>query len=652
MGNPTGTGVTTGVTPGPRYSARRPGSRTLRRRTVAGAMALMLPLTVATASLADTKVTVRNLGGLTEVGPVNADHGFPSWYGDNRPGNQQIRVEPCLDMENPLCGILPDEVPNPDAPISYPDNFPGEFFYQLAGAELDLPGGGRAVLTLGLEAAWANEVVQNGDQVVFSRTRIVVRDATPNSTLTFKHPFGEVTIDTDAAGDGKLVEDISPSVGNFATPLKGNFGPFLRWDSGAPEGYLGNPDVPHTVTGSPTGYNAFSVSGGGLAVSTDQFNVTGKIATNTGVTGDRAVVNGGFLDVFATSRGTQLEVVGQGGKFSTTPMEYDDGTTRRYARIALTAGAVPTEVVVRNIGDDPVSTTTIPINGITVTKAEYDGTALTVNASTVGSGSLSVEGFGALTGGAGTFTAVAPPASVTVTDGRSRQTVPVNVSGGAASPVGLPPVPPGPDTGPVIETGSGGGTTTPPAVAAVASAASATVTRGGSTTLDGSASTGATSYAWTQVSGPAVTLTGANTAKPTVSVPLTFNATPTPTSPAANTAGGPVVVRLTVNGTATADVTVNVVQDTLTATGRHRVGQELRITGTSLVNGAAAVLSPQTRVVVWNTTGNLRTYLGTATVDTLGAWELRQRPGPSAQISRVQVESSRGGEIATVTVTR
>jgi len=41
-------------------------------------------------------------------------------------------------------------------------------------------------------------------------------------------------------------------------------------------------------------------------------------------------------------------------------------------------------------------------------------------------------------------------------------------------------------------------------------------------------------------------------------------------------------------------------------------------------------------------------YLGTATVDTLGAWELRQRPGPTQQIRQVTVQSTRGGEIATI----
>jgi len=268
--------------------------------------AIALPLSVSTTASAVTQITVKNPGGLVEVGPVNADHGFPSWYGDSRPGNQQIRLEPCLDLTNPLCGLLPDEVPDPELPVSYPDNFPGEFFYQLANAELDLPGGGRAVLTLGLEAAWSAEVVQNGDQVVFSRTRVVVKDGPANATLTFKHPFGELTIDTDESGDGRIVEDVAPSVGNFRTPLKGNFGPFLMWDSGAPAGYVGDPNVEHTVTGSPTGFNQFSVSGGGLNQSTNLF--TGYTVTTTGPAGTTIApvdVTGTTATVTGLTNGTQ-----------------------------------------------------------------------------------------------------------------------------------------------------------------------------------------------------------------------------------------------------------------------------------------------------------------------------------------------------------
>ena len=58
------------------------------------------------------------------------------------------------------------------------------------------------------------------------------------------------------------------------------------------------------------------------------------------------------------------------------------------------------------------------------------------------------------------------------------------------------------------------------------------VDEGSSVNLDGSGSTGATSYSWEQLTGPSVTLTGANTAKPSFTAPdgpatLTFRLTAT-----------------------------------------------------------------------------------------------------------------------------
>ncbi|GAA1760156.1 hypothetical protein [Kocuria aegyptia] len=422
-------------------------------------MGLSLAVTSFGVAGAATEVTLKNPGQLTAVGPINTDHGFPSWYQDST----GTRTELCLDSANRLCGLLPEDVPDLSQPISFPDNFPGEAFYQLAGAELELPGGGRAVLVLALEAAFANEVAQPGDQVVFGRQRVTVRDAPPNTTLTFTHPYGQMTVDTDADGRGKLVEDISPAIGNFQTPLGSNIGPFLKWDPAvapaAPAGYLGDPDVEHAVVGSPFGTNFFAVSGGGLNLSTDQFSVMGKISTNHGVNADKAVLNGEHLDVFATSEGTQIQVDGQAGTFETTPMVTDRGSNRFYARIPYT-GAAPTSVRVTNVGDDPTTSSTVQVTkpvGITVLEANYDGADLYVAARSATGQPLTLAGYGALTAkeGAvnifeGTFPSAAPPASVTVTTADGEISVPVIVTGGPATPKELPPADPAPaDPAPV-----------------------------------------------------------------------------------------------------------------------------------------------------------------------------------------------------------
>ncbi|PNH81812.1 hypothetical protein [Arthrobacter sp. AFG20] len=637
-----------------------------RRRSVAAATAVLLAATGAGASLAATQVTQTNLNKLTAVGPVNTEYGFPSWYEDSN----KTRVELCLDAENPLCGFLPGDIPDETAPISFPGNFPDEAFYMLAGSELALPGGGKAVLVLGLEAAFANTVTE-GDQVVFGRQRIVVKGAPANTTLTFQHPYGTITIDTDGTGAGKLVEDISPAAGNFTTALKSNIGPFLKWDPAAapaaPAGYLGDPGQDHTVTGSPTGYNKFSVNGGGLALETDQFTVQGKISTNQGVNGDSAVLNGNMIDVFASSgNGAQLQIDGQTGLFETTPMLSDPDTGRYYARLQVT-GTAPATVKITNIGDKPASSSQINVtkpSGVMITKAIYDGTNLTVGATSTAGYPLTVTGLGTMeasatgTGAEKSWPVKAPPATVTVkTPAGGTATLPVTVSGGAATPAGLDPVTPAPDPGPVVDTGSGPVTGETQPTAAVASAASTTITRGGTAQLDGSTSTGAATYKWTQLSGPTVTISGDTTAKPTITLP--FWAKNTDTAPLAASTNGPVVMQLIVtdkNGIGSAPATVNltVQTDTVTVAGsRHRVGTELRVTGTSTLAGNAAVLVPATTVVIYDTTpGRAVTKIGTAQVDTLGAWSYRAKPGPNRQITSVLVQSSRGGTATGVLATR
>ena len=125
--------------------------------------------------------------------------------------------------------------------------------------------------------------------MTFTRIRIVVRGAAPNTTLTFKHPYGQLTVDTDGTGAGRLVRDVAPSIGNFSLALNGDVGPFLRWTgTDAPAGYLGDPAVAHTVTGGPV-RNTFEMWNGTTSVATtDQFTLQGKIATNRGVTADAA----------------------------------------------------------------------------------------------------------------------------------------------------------------------------------------------------------------------------------------------------------------------------------------------------------------------------------------------------------------------------
>ena len=97
---------------------------------IAGAAALAAPLALV-AQATVVQPDAPRAGSLVQVGPIAAN-GFPSWYRDST----GIRLEGCWQTGDPLCEPLADEIPNPDAPSSYPDNFPGEHFYQMADASL------------------------------------------------------------------------------------------------------------------------------------------------------------------------------------------------------------------------------------------------------------------------------------------------------------------------------------------------------------------------------------------------------------------------------------------------------------------------------------------------------------------------------------
>ncbi len=699
---------------------------TLRRACTVLAMsaALLAPLAATALAVVIPPPTART-GSLVQVGPV-ADHGFPAWYRDSN----GIRLEACVTLEDPLCSTLPDEVPDPDAPVSYPDNFPGEFFYQLAGAEVTMTNGVVATVGLDLEGAWAAEEVRDGDQMVFGRVRIRF-DAPDGAKYRITHPYG---IDELVATDRgvNMTEDIGTTPGAFGEAMRSRIGPFLKWDPAvapaAPAGYVGDPAVEHKVVGSPYNTNFVRIeqldpaTGAVLAQlgSTDLFSVQGRYAVNAGVDIDQATYTvgadgTGVLEVYASSEpGQAVEVVGNPALgFRSTRLRGENG--RYYGRFPLT-GPVPadTTVEVINAGDRPVTRKARKlVDVVRVTGVAYDADAhtLSVQASSSAAGRLSVTGFGPLSDTP--FEGVqAPPWAVTVTSSLGGSTtVPLSGSGAPflpAAPVAAAFAPASVVVGGRVKldgTGSAGevdtytwrqvsgppvtlnnantttagftaetvgsytfelavagpgGTGTPTTVpvevvAAVAPIADAgpdqTVVRGRPVTLDGSASIAAEAYAWRQVSGPAVTLSGATTAKPTFTNPL--QALPAAPGPNAGFVlnNEPLVLELTTTnpaGTATARVTVRPQVETISqVTARYRTRGEYRITGVSSLRAGQRVM------VVLGSTSTGRTIGAATTVDAAGAFTVRATTPVPGTVRTVSVISSTGGRLlgAPLTVT-
>ena len=257
------------------YSGRSPNRRgglKLLKRAIGG---------ITLGALLVSGMSVPANAALVETGPIEGDHGFPAWFTDVN----NLRLELCLD--GPYC-LATAERPNPEQPVKFPANFPGEAFWWMGEANMS-SGSVSALLVLAQEAAFIDEEPIAGHQVAFSRVRIRVDGVTPGATYTVTHPYGTETLTADGLGVISETEDIgcfdTPcSQPAFARAANGTVGPFLRWESGAPAGYVGDPNLPHSVVGSPTGNNFFEVSGPGLStpLKTNLFAIQGKLAATQG----------------------------------------------------------------------------------------------------------------------------------------------------------------------------------------------------------------------------------------------------------------------------------------------------------------------------------------------------------------------------------
>src|SRR4051794_18260345 len=240
-------------------------------------------------------ITGSGTGGVAAVSSTVADDGFADWYRDEN----GTKVEQCIDPKDPNCTVLPDATFDPANPVSFPGNFPGEFFYQVATSNnVTTPGcngsaPGRAFVRSALEGSFTGGDPVPGEQIVFGRIRLAVTGGLcPNTAYTFTHPYGQTQLAAKAAGAiprNAGTEDVGcfpvlPDVCDFTLPLSSRvLGGLVRWDPAvapaAPAGYLGDAVTPHAITGSPEGTNFFRISkaDGAVVGQTDQFTVMGKL---------------------------------------------------------------------------------------------------------------------------------------------------------------------------------------------------------------------------------------------------------------------------------------------------------------------------------------------------------------------------------------
>jgi hypothetical protein len=687
--------------------------------------------------------------GLAAVGPVSATDGYPVWYKDKN----GLRLENCISNSDPFCPAF-GGLPDPAAPISFPDNYPDEGFYTLTNANLNTGNAGKALLVVALEQAFRNGPVADGDQVTFARMRLKLTNAKDGVDYKFTTPVGTKTMQTSGKQAGLVfdTEDIGiGGVGDFSGALGGRVGPFLTWDTfpsdpglkpdaSGKDTYVGDGATLHKITGSPYGAasNVFRIEGPGInpsptvdgcptvagpipdCIETDLFTVQGKVATTSGVTAEQATYSrssgsDGTVDVYASSEaGPQAIQVSDasGGPAAFDPTGLTGSNGHFLAHLKYTGSQPPAKVKVVNTGDVPATTKTINVTDRVTGSAGYDTDTqlLTVNAASSDAGAarvLTVTGFGAVSSGTYVSDQLdAPPVSVTVTsDAGGSLTLPVTVTGPVQDPIPVV-TQAGPDqsvpVGQLVTldgSASSGATSyswnadaTNPAAVVLTNPTSATptftapttvgtytftltvtgpgnpapatvtvtvnpasnavanagtnqtgVVRGKVVGLDGSASTGAGTYAWTQVVGPndpTVSLTGANTAKPTFTFPLYK-------FPATNTAlTFKLVVTSPLGTSSSAQVTVAPAADTLAISKALYTAskKEWRIDGTSSVLGGQFVT-----VHIGALGGSV---IGTpALVDATGAWSVRVTStvvGTAGQT--VSAESQLGGTVAGVAI--
>lgn len=389
----------------------RCGPEGRKKRTISLALLCLLAILLPVSSA---------LAALQDFGPVNAANGFPLWYRDKN----NVPLELCLSAAistnllnpGPMCimdaGLAQGGNFNQLLPVAFPLNFPTNPLYFDASAQIQtLIGNFNAQYSASVEGgfgAGGGLLPMANSQTVFMTITMMI-DAPIAGVYTVTHPYGTQTFNVAIPGPQAIIyqaySPLVPAIGNFTGALTGPIGPFLQWTPTLPppigvEQFIGDPNVPHAVTGSPTGNNIFKIVGpvgsnldglGGTTVSTNLFTLTGKIsalpiavssltaapvspqAAGTSVT-FTAAANGGAGPL-------EYRFSLTNGATSTIVQPYSTNPTWNWNTSGLSAGAYTVRVDTRQVGTTVMSSANSSITYNLSTPAQPSVTVSSLTAS-------------------------------------------------------------------------------------------------------------------------------------------------------------------------------------------------------------------------------------------------------------------------------
>ncbi|MDI3357225.1 Ig-like domain-containing protein [Pseudomonas sp. UYIF39] len=289
---------------------------------------------------------------------------FPIWYQDNNLLSMELCQSRAASSRVPaatppayMCTLLPAPgIFDDTLPMVFPDNWPDEAFWFLAGTTIpnNAAGYGMDAYVAGIEAAFAGGNPLDGDQISFARIRMRI-NVPVAGTYTITHPYGVETVNVTTPGRRaiNITRDIGVGApGVFNGALSGAIGPFLRSvngpytevnpDTGAIETFVGDPNLTEQVTGSPNNTNFVRIQGPAGTIETNLFTLSGKVLDNraqTHVDLNRATYR---RTSSGTGTSTRVEVFGKADNSSTLCFRES---------VALVPGPPPTPCLTNMVGD-------------------------------------------------------------------------------------------------------------------------------------------------------------------------------------------------------------------------------------------------------------------------------------------------------------